>query len=216
MTRRLFSRPWVSALILLGLAKGRICLSPSTDAYLIVDRTAVLGLAGTGSLDSTGSTITDWALTQTGSPYASMNPYRFGDSKYGNAWDCDPGQPTCTKTDMQGKARTAAAGGFVYDCSGLVVAAYLHVGIDLVKQNAAWTEPMLANLPHVTRDQVQVGDLLMFDFDPSDTDPVQHVGMYLSPTEMVHAGSCAGGVSAVCRTSISWSNVVAIVRPPAV
>jgi cell wall-associated NlpC family hydrolase len=55
----------------------------------------------------------------------------------------------------------------------------------------------------------------MFDFDPNDTDRVGHVGMYLSDTEMVHAGSCKGGVSAVCRTTINWTNVVAVKRPAA-
>ena len=193
---------------------GRICLSPSVDAHLIVDRTAVLGLAGSGSLDSTGSVVTDWAVTQVGDVYAAMNPYRFGDSKYGKAWDCNPGETACSKVDTQGKTRTTNAGAYVYDCSGLVVAAWLRAGVDLVKLGASWTEPMLTKLPPVTRETAQVGDLVMFDFDPTDADPVDHVGLYLSPTEMVHAGTCPGGTSAVCRTTINWSKVTAVLRPP--
>jgi uncharacterized protein YycO len=194
---------------------GLICISPSTSAHLIVDRTAVLGLSGSGNLATTGSAATDWALTQVGSIYAAMNPYRFGNSKYGKAWDCADGELTCSKVDTQGKTRTTAAGTYAYDCSGLVVAAWLQAGIDLVKQGASWTEPMLTKLPDVTRASAQPGDLLMFDFDPNDTDRVGHVGMYLSDTEMVHAGSCKGGVSAVCRTTINWTNVVAVKRPAA-
>ena len=193
---------------------GYVCLSASTRTQLIVDRMAVLGMAGTGGLDSTGNLATDWALTQTGAVYAAMNPYRFGDSKYGKAWDCATGETSCSKVDTQGKTRTSAAGSFVYDCSGLVVAAWLRAGVDLVKLGASWTEPMLSTLPKVTRETAQVGDLIMFDFDPADSDPVDHVGLYLSPTEMVHAGTCPGGVSAVCRTTINWKNAVAVLRPP--
>ncbi len=192
---------------------GTVCISPSVDTQVIVDRTAVLGLQGSGSLDSTGSVVTDWALTQTGAPYVAMNPYRFGDSKYGKAWDCADGAESCSRVDTQGKTRTAAAGSFVYDCSGLVVAAWLQAGVDLVKKNAAWTEVMLKNLPQVSREEAQIGDLVLFDFDPTDSTPVEHVGLYISETEMVHAGTCKGGVSQVCRTTINWKNVVAIARP---
>lgn len=195
-------------------SSGQICISPSVDTHVIVDRTAVLGLAGSGNLDSTGSVVTDWALTQVGAVYAAMNPYRFGDSKYGKAWDCAPGETTCSKVDTQGATRTTSAGSFVYDCSGFVVAAWLRAGIDLVKLGASWTEPMLQKLPPVTRADAQVGDLVMFDFDKTDTDPVSHVGMYLADNEMVHAGTCKNG-SGVCRTSINWNNVVAVLRPPA-
>lgn len=197
-------------------ASGLICIAPSVDTHIIVDRTAVLGLAGSGNLQSTGSVVTDWALTQAGATYVAMNPYRFGDSKYGKAWDCAPGEVSCSRVDTQGKTRTVAPGAYVYDCSGLVVAAWLQAGVDLVKAGASWTDPMLEKLPAVERSAVQVGDLLMFDFDDTDTDVVSHVGLYISETEMVHAGTCKGGTSAVCRTSINWSNVVGIRRPPGV
>ena len=193
---------------------GRVCISPSVDTQVIVDRTAILGLAGSGSLDSTGSLATDFALTQRGATYVAMNPYRFGDSKYGQAWDCSTGETSCSRVDTQGKTRTVTTGAYVYDCSGLVVAAWLRAGVDLVKLGAAWTEPMLQKLPQVTRDQARVGDLIMFDFDTTDADPVEHVGLYLSATEMVHAGTCAGGVSAVCRTTIPWDKAIAVLRPP--
>lgn len=203
-----------NALLAAVNTSGLICVATSVDAHIIVDRTAVLGLAGSGNLESTGSVVTDWALTQVGSTYVAMNPYRFGDSKYGKAWDCAPGETVCSRVDTQGKTRTVAPGSYVYDCSGLVVAAWLQAGIDLVKAGASWTEPMLQKLPAVERSAAQVGDLLLFDFDATDTDPVSHVGLYLSDTEMVHAGTCKGGTSAVCRTAINWANVAGIRRPP--
>jgi cell wall-associated NlpC family hydrolase len=39
---------------------------------------------------------------------------------------------------MFGVARTVPVGSYVYDCSGLVVAAWLRGGVDLVKRNAGW------------------------------------------------------------------------------
>ncbi|MEZ5218117.1 MAG: hypothetical protein R2715_16380 [Ilumatobacteraceae bacterium] len=113
---------------------GLVCISPSASTHIIVDRTAILGLQGSGDLTSTGSAAVDWALTQVGSPYAAINPYRFGDSKYGEPWTCESGVDECTLKDMNGRYRTVEAGDFVYDCSGLVVAAWLRAGVDLVRQ----------------------------------------------------------------------------------
>ena len=182
------AKPATSALnFVAGQTIANAALAPvSTSGYVCIDlerddpshRRPHRGArpAGHRGPDSTGSAVTDWALTQIGDVYAAMNPYRFGDSKYGKAWDCADGEATCSKVDTQGKTRTTTAGSYVYDCSGLVVAAWLRAGIDLVKLGASWTEPMLQKLPQVTRETAQVGDLVMFDFDPTDADPVDHVG----------------------------------------
>lgn len=209
---------------------GTICIATSTPTHVIVDRTAVLGLAGTGALTppstpttpsspgtgtggSTGNVIVDWALGQAGAPYAAINPYRFGDSRYGKAWDCAADLTSCSKQGWAEPTDDLAAGSYAYDCSGLVVAAYLRDGIDLVKQGASYTDAMLTTLPRVPTGEVRVGDLVMSDHNPDDSDPVDHVGLYISPTEMVHAGTCKGGTSGVCRTKITWSRVVAVLRP---
>jgi len=195
-------------------ADGTVCIFASAAAHIVVDRTATFAPAGTPIAVASGSAVTDWALGQIGDVYAAMNPYRFGASKYGKAWDCPTGQASCDKVDTQGITRTAPTGSFVYDCSGLVVAAWLQSGIDLVKANASWTVPMMDLLPRVSRAQARPGDLVMFQFDPSLGESADHVGLYLSDTEMVHAGTCAGAsASQVCRTGINWAKVVAILRP---
>jgi cell wall-associated NlpC family hydrolase len=195
-------------------ADGTVCIYTSAPAHIVVDRTATFAPAGAPIPVTTTSAVTNWALTQTGDVYAAMNPYRFGASKYGKAWDCPAGQTSCSKVDTQGIARSAPSGSFVYDCSGLVVAAWLQAGVDLVKANASWTVPMMDHLPRVTRAEARPGDLVMFQFDPSLGQSADHVGLYLSDTEMVHAGTCPGSsTSMVCRTSINWSKVVAVLRP---
>ncbi|MEZ5258353.1 MAG: hypothetical protein R2705_16050 [Ilumatobacteraceae bacterium] len=77
---------------------------------------------------------------------------------------------------MNGRYCTVEAGDFVYDCSGLVVAAWAARRVDLVRQGASWTEPMLAKPPRRDLRPPNSGDLLMFDFDRTDDDLVSHVG----------------------------------------
>ena len=84
-------------------------------------------------------------------------------------------------------------------------------GVDLVKQNAGWTDPMYQNLPHIERANVQVGDLLL-TVSTGSTDLTDHVGMYIDATHMIQSGACPNG-SGVCVRGIDWSRVVAIVRP---
>jgi cell wall-associated NlpC family hydrolase len=71
---------------------------------------------------------------------------------------------------------------------------------------------MYQNLPRVTRDQIQPGDLLLFDRGaPVAADPTDHVALYLNDKQMLHSGSC-GNYSGVCVRAIDWSAVVAIAR----
>ncbi|MGE0878388.1 MAG: NlpC/P60 family protein [Acidimicrobiia bacterium] len=184
-----------------------VCVYSSATAHVVVDLNARYGDA----TSTPGALAVRWANTQLGSPYAAINPYRFGDSKYGARWDCPNGQLLCTRVDMHGIARTITAGSWAYDCSGFAVAAWLHAGVDLVRQNAAWTDPMYLNLPRVERANVQVGDLLL-TVTTGSGDLTDHVGLYVDATHMVQAGACPNG-SGVCVRGIDWSRVVAIVRP---
>ncbi len=202
-------------------SNGKVCVYASQTTHVVVDqmgsyaagvpRPVSPGTGNTKPTANTGAQAIAWARTQIGRRYASINPYRFGESVYGRAWDCAAGQATCSRTDMFGTARTVAAGDYVYDCSGLIVASWLRGSVDLVKQGASWTEPMYDVLPRVSRATARPGDILLFDYGttPNDTD---HAGMFVSDAEMIHAGSCTG-YSGVCLRPIDWAHVVAVVRP---
>jgi cell wall-associated NlpC family hydrolase len=197
-----------------GIA-GKVCVVSTVATQVIVDHNGEFRVAsGDSTLTGPAAFAIQWAYTQIGDKYASINPYRFGDSIYGKAWDCPDGQPVCSRVDMGGKLRTASVGSYVYDCSGLVVASWLRGGVDLVKKNAAWSDVMFKNLPHVAREQVQPGDLLLFSYGAgSAEDPTDHVAIYLNDKEMLHSGSCVN-YSGVCVRTIDWTSVVAIARVP--
>lgn len=68
-----------------------------------------------------------------------------------------------------------------FDCSGLVYYAYSNAGIRLART----TGGLWDSLQPVTRDQLQVGDVLFFKIDGE----ISHVGMYLGRGRFVHAPS---------------------------
>ena len=137
---------------------------------------------------------------QIGARYAATNPGRFG-----RPWDGVPKQSFISGRTYQYPADT-----ITYDCSGLMVVGFRQVGVDLVNLGASWTGSMLANLPRVPRDQMQVGDLIVL----GDGSRTTHVVMFLGQDRYIHAGSC-GGTMGVCeREGIDWARVVGVVRVP--
>jgi peptidoglycan DL-endopeptidase CwlO len=85
---------------------------------------------------------------------------------------------------QQGKMyEWAAEGPNTYDCSGLMLASYRSVGLNLPRvardQYGAGT-PVLAS-------QLLPGDLLFFSTDRSDQRQIHHVAMYIGGGRMVHA-----------------------------
>ncbi len=72
-----------------------------------------------------------------------------------------------------------ATGPDEFDCSGLVVYSYGKAGISLPHYSGA----LYSSLPKVSRDQLQVGDLVFF------YNPIHHVGIYIGGGNMVHAFS---------------------------
>jgi peptidoglycan DL-endopeptidase CwlO len=70
-----------------------------------------------------------------------------------------------------------AAGPTTFDCSGLVMWAYAHVGISLTHfTGAQWNEG-----EHISRSQLEPGDLVFFFAD------ISHVGMYVGNGLMIDA-----------------------------
>jgi cell wall-associated NlpC family hydrolase len=195
---------------------GSVCVNSSATTHVIIDLDGTsTALRAAASAGTGANAALAWARTQIGAPYAALNPYRFGDSIYGKPWDCPGGAPVCTKVDMHGTARTIEAGAFAYDCSGLVVAAWLRAGVDLVKKNAAWTDTMYTNLPHVSRAQALPGDLVLYGptSDPTDGTITSHVGLYLDDGHLLESGGGCANDLGVCIGSIDWTRVVAVARP---
>ncbi|MBO3751867.1 C40 family peptidase [Streptosporangiaceae bacterium NEAU-GS5] len=69
------------------------------------------------------------------------------------------------------------AGPNYYDCSGLIMVAYQHVGISLPH----YTGDLWTSGTHVSRDDLRPGDLVFFYSD------LHHVGMYIGGGYMIHA-----------------------------
>jgi cell wall-associated NlpC family hydrolase len=95
------------------------------------------------------------------------------------------------------------AGGF--DCSGLVQAAYASAGVSLPR--VAQSQYDATALNPVPLDQVQPGDLVFFGADLAD---ITHVGIVVSPGEMVDAPH----TGAVVRIeSYDWPDYLAATGP---
>jgi peptidoglycan DL-endopeptidase CwlO len=64
-----------------------------------------------------------------------------------------------------------------FDCSGLTMWSWAQAGVSLPHSSAA----QYSVLPHVSRDQLQPGDLVFF------YQPISHVGMYVGGGMMIHS-----------------------------
>ena len=71
----------------------------------------------------------------------------------------------------------AAAGPDSFDCSGLMLWAYAHVGISLPHYSGS----QFVSGPHVSRSNLQPGDLVFFG------SPIHHVGMYVGGGDFIEA-----------------------------
>lgn len=70
-----------------------------------------------------------------------------------------------------------------YDCSGLTMRAYQAAGISLGHYTGLqWDSGM-----HVSRDQLQPGDLVFFATNTSDPSTIHHVGIYIGNGQMIDA-----------------------------
>jgi cell wall-associated NlpC family hydrolase len=76
-----------------------------------------------------------------------------------------------------------AAGPSTYDCSGLVMWAYAQVGVHLDH----WTGDQWNEGAHVSRTELQPGDLVFFAYNTSDPSTIHHVGLYVGNGQMVDA-----------------------------
>jgi cell wall-associated NlpC family hydrolase len=90
--------------------------------------------------------------------------------------------------------------GVAFDCSGLTAWAWGQAGVSLPHQSRS----QFAVVPHVSRDQVQPGDLIFY------YNPIGHVAIYIGNGQIVHA-TRPGDVVKVA--AVNWGKVVGIGRP---
>lgn len=163
----------------LGLLKKAVPLAPppvKPSAPVAVP----LSLTGDNRLAG----MIDWAKTQLGTPYAAVNPFRFGNVP----WDGG----SHVSVNGSGTVWQYPRGTRVYDCSGFVVAAFRQLGVDLAALGLASSSNIHRNaggfLQDVPREALQPGDLITFSRDGK----VSHVGVYLGDGMMIHASGSKG------------------------
>lgn len=87
-----------------------------------------------------------------------------------------------------------------FDCSGFTMWAWAHAGVSLPHSSQAQYDV----LPHVSREDLQPGDLLFF------YTPISHVAIYLGGGSMIHSPHTGSVVSIV---PVYWQYFVGAARP---
>jgi|SRR5215469_1070343 len=96
-----------------------------------------------------------------------------------------------------------------FDCSGLIYDALLHLG---VKNPPRTSEQQYAYTQHVSRSQLQPGDLVFAQF-PGDNAPPGHVGIYIGNDQVYSAQDPQAGIG-VSSLSSWGKNIVGYGRIP--
>ena len=94
----------------------------------------------------------------------------------------------------------AESPGVAFDCSGLTKYAWGRAGVSLPHQ----ASQQYASLPHVSKGDVQPGDLIFYRM------PIGHVAIYIGGGMMIHAPQ-SGDV--VRMGGVNWASVVGVARP---
>lgn len=70
-----------------------------------------------------------------------------------------------------------------FGCSGFIYYAFKQNGIDLATRD---TNVQAQLGEYVPKDQLQKGDIVFFDSNPNDNDPVTHNGIYIGDNKIIH------------------------------
>lgn len=148
------------------------------------------------------SSMLNWSRSKVGTPYAAVNPFRFGNVP----WD----GKAHTSVNGTGTVYHYPKGTQVFDCSGFVVASYRQLGVDLAAHGLATSSAINANANHflqnVPTDQLQPGDLITL----KPENGVGHVVIYEGNGKIVQ---CSGG-KGVNEAPLDWSRVQSARRVP--
>lgn len=164
--------------------------------------TPAAGATGAGAPAAGIAGMLDWAKSKVGTPYAAVNPFRFGDVP----WDGRAHR----SVNGSGSTYQYPRGTQVFDCSGFVVAAYRKLGIDLAAKGLASSWAIHANaggfLQNIDPSQLRPGDLVTY----KPKNGVGHVVIYLGDGKMVQASGGKG----VNVADLDWSRVQSARRVP--
>jgi cell wall-associated NlpC family hydrolase len=83
------------------------------------------------------------------------------------------------------------------DCSGLVYSVYKHFGIDLNRTSSG----MASNGVRVTKDNLQPGDIVLFDTSGRNNGSISHAGIYIGDGKFIESSS--GRAHGVTISSLS-------------
>src|SRR5690606_12314221 len=121
------------------------------------DASSFVSHAGAAAPSGRIEQMLDWAHSMIGSPYAAVNPFRFGEVLWdGGRHGCGNGSSSCWKYPK---------GTRVFDCSGFVVAAYRQLGVDLAARNLASSSTMRSDrsfLRPIDQHELRPGDLITY------------------------------------------------------
>ncbi len=72
---------------------------------------------------------------------------------------------------------------YEFGCSGFIYYAFKQNGIDLATRD---TDVQAQLGEYVPKDQLQKGDIVFFDSNPNDNDPIDHNGIYIGDNKIIH------------------------------
>lgn len=150
-----------------------------------------------------GAAAVEWGGTVLGAPYAAIDPWRFG----------EPVWPGGTRTGSRGDIYTFPAGVRVFDCSGFVIAAWRHAGVDFLGQYGISGSQgfKTSAIPDAPRDALVPGDIAVYSpkGGVGHVVMIHHVDADTGEVLIIQASPSKG----VNIAPIDWTRVTAIKRP---
>lgn len=156
----------------------------------------------TGSPNARVQAALDYGRSVIGSPYAAVNPFRFGEV----LWD---GQPH-RSVNGSGTVWNYPRGTRVFDCSGFVCACFKRAGVDLAARGLSSSGAIRNNsngfLQNINKSDLKPGDLITY----APKNGVGHVVIYLGNGQCIEAAGGAG----VRVSNVNWERADAFRRVP--